>query len=88
MTPRTSTSYLTDNYVAVAEALGLGLSDLATLAEASFEASFWIKTPRMRASPRCARTLHRTAWSNRTPVRFLADSVLASDSTPVRRRSR
>ena len=32
--------YLTDNYVAVAEALGLGLSDLATLAEASFEASF------------------------------------------------
>ncbi len=32
--------YLTDNYVAVAEALGLGPSDLVTLAEASFEASF------------------------------------------------
>jgi adenosine deaminase len=32
--------YLTDNYVATAEALGLGPHDLAALAEASFEASF------------------------------------------------
>lgn len=38
--PAYFSGYLTDNYVAVAEALGLGLSDLATLAEASFEASF------------------------------------------------
>lgn len=32
--------YLTDNYVAVAEALGLGAVDLTQLAAASFEASF------------------------------------------------
>lgn len=32
--------YLTDNYVAVAEALGLGMADLTRLAVASFEASF------------------------------------------------
>jgi len=32
--------YLTDNYVAVAEALGLGATDLVQLAAASFEASF------------------------------------------------
>lgn len=32
--------YLTDNYVAVAEALDLGAHELAALAEASFEASF------------------------------------------------
>jgi len=32
--------YITDNYVAAAEALGLSAHDLAALAEASFEASF------------------------------------------------
>lgn len=32
--------YLTDNYIAVAEALGLSSADLAALAAASFEASF------------------------------------------------
>ncbi len=38
--------YLTENYVAVAEALGLGHADLATLAAASFEASFLDDTER------------------------------------------
>jgi adenosine deaminase len=32
--------YLTENYIAAAEALGLGPGDLARLAAASFEASF------------------------------------------------
>ena len=40
--------YLVDNFVAVAEALGLGSADLATLARNSIEASF-LEEPAKRA---------------------------------------
>ena len=46
--------YVNDNYVAVAEALGLGRDDLVRLARNSFEAS-WLDGPRQGGPPRRAR---------------------------------